>query len=89
MDATLIAIVIGASVLGGILRTLLGWFQSHDEISPKKIGRSLGIAVILGIIFGATYPEMGAIPALLATFAGVVVAENIGIGIKKSIDGKK
>lgn len=85
MEAILLAVI--AAIIGGVMRVLLGFFQAQDKFDLMKVGRSVGIAIILGIIAGISMPEFGFVPTLMATFAGTVAIENIYSGGKKLVNG--
>lgn len=76
-----------AAFLGGIVASLLGWFDSTEPFNVRKFGASLVRALVAGIGFAAAYQYMnGLTPFDLAiAFLGGSGVDVLGNRISGSI----
>jgi hypothetical protein len=44
-----------AAFVGGIVSSLLGWFDSQEPFAPRKFAASLVRALIAGVVFAVGY----------------------------------
>jgi len=84
MDIIYIAV---AAFVGGIVSSLLGWFDSQEPFAPRKFGASLVRALVAGIGFAAAYHYTnGLTPIDLAlAFLGGAGVDVLGNRISGSI----
>ena len=76
-----------AAFLGGIVSSLLGWFDSQETFDMKKFGASIVRALIAGIGFAAAYQYMNALTPidLAVAFLGGNGVDVLGNRISGSI----
>jgi len=76
-----------AAFLGGIVSSLLGWFDSQEAFDMKKFGASIVRALIAGIGFAAVYQYMNALTPidLAVAFLGGSGVDTLGNRISGSI----
>ena len=84
--------ITAVGILGGMVRSLLGYFEQSDEgetFSLKKLGKSMARAGLIGgFVASGLLPEVLTIKIIVATFflcAGVDVLAKEGFGTIKSI----
>lgn len=82
-----IYIIAVAAFVGGVVSSLLGWFDSQEPFAPRKFGASLVRALVAGIGFAAAYQYAnGLSPIDLAlAFLGGAGVDVMGNRISGSI----
>jgi hypothetical protein len=91
MNVIYIAIV---AFVGGIVSSLLGWFDSQEPFAPRKFAASLVRALVAGIGFAAAYQytdSLTPIDLALAFLGGSgvdVLGNRISGAIKAGIKGE-